>query len=339
MKIADIEIGPGGTFIVAEIGNNHGGDMETAERLIRAAAGAGVDAVKFQTFKTERFISTGEKTYGHAEGSHRSQFDRFKSFEFSPGQWRELAQTARDQGLIFISSVFDRESCDLMEPLVSAFKIASGDIDNLPLLRYVRGKGKPVIISTGCCSLHEIEHAVKMFDQENLAVLHCVASYPVEKAEDVNLRSIPFMARALSVPIGYSDHTIGLLACLGAVILGAAVIEKHFTLDKTIAGGDHRLSADPDDMKELVRGIRWIEDALGFYEKTAAPCEADMKHVIRRGLYAVRDMAAGEDISEEDMIPLRPVKGVPALEIDKVTGLKLKRDIARGEPIFFEDLE
>ncbi|MFC1866657.1 N-acetylneuraminate synthase family protein [Thermodesulfobacteriota bacterium] len=339
MKISSFEIGKDRTFIVAEIGNNHGGDVETAKRMIEAAATCSVDAVKFQTFRTECLISMGARTYDHAKGSHKSQFERFKSFEFSPGHWQELARTSEDQGLIFMTSVFDPESSDIMEPLVSAFKIASGDIDNVPLLRHVKGKNKPIIISTGCSNMKEIERTVMMLDPDNLAVLHCIATYPVERAEDMNLRSIPFMRKALSIPVGYSDHTIGAVTCLGAVALGAAIIEKHFTLDKNISGGDHRLSADPDDMKELVKGIRWLEASVGKFEKQVAECEANMKPVIRRGLYAARSLSAGESISEKDVIPLRPMEGVSVSETDTALGLKTKRDISKGEAIFLDDLE
>lgn len=350
MKINDFEIGKK-AFVIAEIGSNHNGDFETAKKLIERAAECKVDAVKFQTYRAKKLIIKGAETLAHVSGEHKTQFERLESLEFALEEWTELSEIAKKRGLIFLSTPFDRESADFLDTLVPAFKISSGDLTNLPLIRHVIKKRKPIILSTGLSNTDEIEKIINEVPKENLILLHCVASYPTP-LEELNLNSIPFLKEKFEVPVGYSDHSIGTLACKIAVALGACIVEKHFTLDKNQEIGDHKLSADPEDMKELIKEIEMnndldkievekdlLEKILGNYEKRPAPSEFSMIEKMRRSLYAAQDIKAGTVLEGNMLIPLRPAKGISPMEIDSVVGKKVKTDLKEGDVLSEDALE
>jgi len=337
MRIGDVEIGTR-VFVVAEVGSNHNGDFAVARELVRAAAQAGADAVKFQVYRGDRLVQKDQATLSHVRGLHRTQRERFQRLEFIQAQWEELAGVARDAGIVFFASVFDEESADRMDPLMPAFKIASGDLTNLPLLRHVAKKGKPVILSTGMATVEEIAEAIEVLPQDRLVLLHCVSSYPTP-LEEANLRAIPFLRERFAVPAGYSDHTTGITACLAAVALGAVALEKHFTFDKSQLLGDHRLSADPNDLARLVSGVREIERALGRPEKVPGETERRMREAMRRSLYTRRALPAGALLEAEDVICLRPAGGLPPSALDRVIGRRVRRPLAAEELLREEDLE
>ena len=325
-------------LIVAEIGNNHEGDMDTARRLVQAAAACGVDAVKFQTFKTEHFVSR----------SDTARFARLRSFELSPSQFAQLAELAHALGLLFISTPLDLASAAFLEPLVDAFKIASGDIDFYPLLERVARSGKPLIISTGASDWPQVARTVSFVQhvwathhiRGQLAVLHCVSSYPVP-AEQANLRAITFLATHLApqIPVGYSDHTLGLDAALLAVALGARLIEKHFTLDKQFSDfRDHHLAADPPEMHELVQRIRLATCLLGSGEKVIQPQEATAVMAIRRSIVAATDLPKGHRLTWSDLAWVRPAGGLPPGEESRLLGKVLRRDVQSGERLLETDV-
>jgi sialic acid synthase SpsE len=339
VKIGPHEIGTGRAFITAEIGSNHNGSFDTALALVRAAAAAGADAVKFQTYHAEQLIDPTVPTMAHVRGVHKTQFERFKSLQFTPDQWATIASTAAGLGLVFFSTPFDPDAADLLDPLVPAFKIASADLTNVSLIRHVARKGKPVIVSTGMGTVDDIRAAAALVPAGQLVLLHCVSAYPTPM-EAANLRAIPYLASEFpGTPVGYSDHTLGTLACLGAVALGAAFVEKHFTNDKAQAIGDHKLSADYDEFGRLVRDIRALEEALGTPGKDVEVCETPMLTVMRRGLAAARPIEAGTVLTADLLLPIRPLRGVPAYRFDDLVGKRVKRALQAAEFIEYEDVE
>lgn len=258
VRIGQREVGDGlPTFVVAEVGINHGGNVEIAKRLIAAAAKSGAEAVKFQTYRTEKRVTRDSPI-----------FDILKKCELGEAAHRELARTARDAGIHFFSTPFDPESVELLESLdVPAYKIASFDIVNLSLIRSAAAKGRPLIVSRGMASAVEIDRAIEVMDtaRAGYVLLHCVSAYPL-KPEDANLRTIATLKRRYACPVGYSDHTIGVEVPVLAVAAGACAIEKHFTLDRNTPGPDHALSADPKDLATMVQRIRALEPILGLGE-------------------------------------------------------------------------
>jgi N,N'-diacetyllegionaminate synthase len=324
-------------LIVAEIGNNHEGDFSVAEKLVRTAAECGVDAVKFQTFKTEQYVSRSDK----------QRFDRLKSFELTSDQFSRLSELAHSLGLKFISTPLDLESVGFLEKIVDCLKVASGDITFYPLIRKIAVTKRPIILSTGVSDLMQIRKTIHYVEQcwkqigfsGTLAVLHCVSCYPLNP-DDANLRSIPFLARDLNQEIGYSDHTLGIEACCAAVALGATIIEKHFTLDKQFSDfRDHQISADPADMIELVRRARLVSRMLGRSEKRVMPCAELLQTVVGRSVAFNRSLSRGHAISSADLIWVRPAGGIPPGEEEKFFGRKLKRTVAPGELLTATDFE
>jgi N,N'-diacetyllegionaminate synthase len=317
MKIGDFNVG-NKAFIVAEIGNNHNGDFETAKMLVREAARAGADAVKFQTFDPDKIVHKDVAPPAHARGVHKTQRERLASIALDHDEYEALAQLASSVGVVFLSTPFDEDSVEFLDKLVPAFKIASGDVTNIPLLKLVAKKRKPVIISTGMATDDEIQDAVDLFPREDVILLHCIAQYPTPIGE-ANLKSIPYLHKKFNVLSGYSDHTIGLSACKTAIALDAVLIEKHFTWDKTQPVGDHKLSMDPNDLVELVKDVRQIESLLGSYGNPLQG-EKEARRIMRRSLYASRDIKAGEIISDDMCIALRPADGMEPKEIYNIYG-------------------
>lgn len=320
-------------FVVAEIGNNHEGNFEVACRMVDAAADAGVDAVKFQTFQTQLFTSRADP----------ARFERLSKFELSHDQFAQLERRVRGRGLIFLSTPLDLVSARFLEPLVDVFKVASGDNDFWPLIAQICATGKPLIISTG---LADLAHVARVTDfvraagaGDRLAFLHCVCAYPAPTGE-VNLRAIPRMAAELGVPIGWSDHTLGPDACLAAAAIGARIIEKHFTLDKNFSSfRDHQLSADPAEMRLIVDGVRRVEQLLGVPEKRVQPSEEANQRAARRSIAAAAPLARGHRIRAEDLIWVRPAIALPPGNESRLIGRVLGRDVAAGEAIAERDVD
>jgi N,N'-diacetyllegionaminate synthase len=320
-------------FIVAEIGNNHEGSFARAEEMIGRAKEAGADAVKFQTIVPEKLASA-------ADTARIAQLTRF---QFSYAQFEALAKTAERAGITFLSTPFDIESVAALDPLVPAFKIASGDNDFFPLLEAVAGTGKPILMSTGLSDLDGVARAKRVIEaawqragrRGDLALLHCVVSYPAAPA-DATLLAIRDLA-TLGCTIGYSDHTIGNAAAVLSVALGARVIEKHFTLDKNQSDfHDHKLSADPRDLAELVRRVREAEILLGSGGKRVLPCEAAVRERVRRGIAASRDLAPGTVVAASDLTWVRPRAGLAPGREAELIGRRLTVAIPRGAPILPE---
>jgi len=330
MKINEQIIGEGRAFIIAEAGLNHNGDFDTALVLIKKARECGADAVKFQTLNAEKLISPDTPAYKKSSGKSQSQFERFQKLEFSRDQWGQLSQASDKEGICFMSTPFDKESVDLLDPLVEVYKVSSGDITNYILLRHIASKGKKVIVSTGASDVDEIDKVLDIFDHGQVVLLHCVSLYPTP-VDKVNLLSIKFLKDRYKCPVGYSDHTIGSDISLAAAIMGADIIEKHFTLSKDQEGGDHALSADPDELKGLINAIRKIETSIGDYNKSIIEEERAVRKLIRRGLAAGTHMSIGHSLLEKDLVPLRPLKGIPVECAGEFIGMKLVKDIHEGE--------
>jgi len=322
-------------LVVAEIGNNHEGDVALAERMVREAAGAGADAVKLQTFRTEAYVTPAETR----------RFDQLKRFELGDPAVARLADLARAAGVLFLTTPFDLESVDVVAPWVPAFKIASGDLTVPALLGRVAAKGKPMILSTGMAVPDEIEEALALIRAatpgplvDRVALLHCVSSYPTP-ADQANLRSIPFLRERFGLTVGYSDHTLGTLAAVAAVALGARIVEKHFTYRREgQTFGDHQLSAEPAEFADMVRRIRQVERLRGAYDKVCQPAEEPVRQVARRSLAAARPLSRGATIDEDDLTWLRPATGIPPKDQARVVGRTLTRDIAAGAVLTWDDL-
>lgn len=324
-------------FIIAEAGVNHNGDLELAKKLVDAAVEAGADAVKFQTFKAEEVVTPGAERAQYQKdnmpGKDESQLEMIKRLELSYAQFRELYAYCRQKGIIFLSSPFDPESIDFLAELgVPYFKIPSGEITNYPFLRRIAGKKRPVILSTGMATLGEVEGALQVLREagaKDITLLHCTTNYPA-LLEEVNLRAMLTMKQAFALPVGYSDHTMGIAVPIAAAALGAEVIEKHLTLDRNLPGPDHSASLEPGEFKEMVVAIRQVEKSLGDGIKRPAPGELAVMPAARRSLVAARDIAAGEMITESCLTARRPGTGIPPNFWDVVVGRQARRDIAAG---------
>ena len=328
-------------FIIAEAGVNHNGSVELAKKLIDAAKDAGADAVKFQTFKTENVVvkDAQKAEYQKETTGEGSQYEMIKKLELAEEDFRELADYAKEKDIMFLSSPFDKESVDLLHELdVPAFKVGSGEITNLPLLRYIAKKGKPIILSTGMSTLGEIEEALDVIRSEgveDIILLHCVSNYPA-RIEDVNLRAMGTLKQAFKLPVGFSDHTLGITAPIAAVALGACVIEKHFTLDRNLPGPDHKASLEPDELKEMVKDIREVEKALGNGIKKPTKEEEEVKKVARKSIVAKVDISKGAIITEEMLDVKRPGTGIEPKYLKFIIGRKTKEDIKKDDVIRFE---
>ncbi len=323
-------------FVIAEAGVNHNGDLELARRLVDAAAEAGADAVKFQTFSADRLATAAAPQADYQRrntGIEESQRAMLHRLELTAEAHRELMARCRERGILFLSSPFDEDSADFLEELgVPAFKIPSGELTNVPFLAHVARKGRPLIVSTGMATLDEVRQAVETIRQAGsppLALLHCVSSYPAQPA-DVNLRAMATLREAFAAPVGFSDHTDGVEIALAAVALGACIIEKHFTLDRNLPGPDHKASLEPAELTSLAAAIRRVEAALGDGVKRPAKCEADAARVARKSLVAARDLSAGSVLRREDLAIRRPGTGLPPSALARVVGMLAKEDIAAG---------
>jgi len=328
-------------LIIAEAGVNHNGDMAMAKGLIDAAADAGADLVKFQTFNADRLVTRSAKKADYqiqAIGSGESHHEMLRRLELDLAMHEELIAHCAKRGIAFFSTGFDIESIDMLIGLgQDHFKIPSGEITNLPYLRHIGKQNKNVILSTGMATLGDVEAALAALEQAgtartNLTVLHCTTEYPTPMNE-VNLRAMQSMHQAFGVPVGYSDHTAGIEVAVAAVAMGATVIEKHFTLDRTLPGPDHQASLEPHELKAMVSAIRNIEIALGDGVKRLTPSEDRNKNVVRKSLVASQAIKAGETFSAQNMTCKRPGSGITPMRWDDVVGRVAKRDFAADELI------
>lgn len=324
------------TLVIAEIGNNHEGQIDVAKRLVEQAAECKVDAVKFQTFQTDAFVSPFDS----------ARVERMRKFELSPEQFSELRELTHSLGMLFISTPLDMPSVKVLTPLVDAFKIASGDNDFFPLIQAVCETGLPLIVSSGVTDLKQIAITKSFIEQvweeqeidSDLAVLHCVSNYPTQN-EDANLLVIDELRNELEIEVGYSDHTLGNDACVVATALGASIIEKHFTLDKNFSDfRDHAIAADPPEMAQLVKQIRKCEKLLGSRAKRVLACEKEMAGLIRRSIVADKDLPAGHCLTMEDLTWMRPGNGLQPGKEEQLIGQRLSRDVRRGESIELKDV-
>ena len=346
VKIGDRLVGRGQPcFIIAEAGVNHNGDINMAKKLIDVAKEAGADAVKFQTFKAEEVLTPGAEKAGYQKETTspaESQFDMIKKLELSEKDFEDLFSYAREKEIVFLSSSFDKGSVDLLDRLgLPAFKIASGEINNFPFLKCIATKGKPIILSTGMSTLKEVEEALNAIRNEGIEeiiLLHCVSCYPA-RIENTNLKAMETLRQAFELPVGLSDHSLGIIVPIAAVALGACVIEKHFTLDKNLPGPDHRASLEPGELKEMVRVIRDIEKALGDGVKRPVAEEEEVKKVARRSIVARVDIPEGIIITQDVLALRRPGTGIEPKNLDMVIGKRTKRNIKSGELITFAEVQ
>lgn len=323
-------------IIIAEAGVNHNASMEMARRMLREAARAGADYVKFQTAVPELVISSiAPKAEYQKEttGEGESQLDMCRAIHLPLSAYAELAELCREEGIGFMSTPFDLVSIDTLAPLgMDYWKIPSGEITNLPYLRKIASKGGKVILSTGMSTLDEVETAVSVLEKggiprRDVILLHCTTQYPTPM-KDVNLRAMDTLATLGCGGTGYSDHTLGIEVPIAAAARGAAVIEKHFTLDKNLPGPDHRASLEPAELKAMVDAVRNIEVALGTGVKTAAPSEVANINVARKSIVAARDIKCGETFTEENITVKRPGGGINPMLWDDVIGKRASRDFA-----------
>ena len=332
-------------FIVAEAGVNHNGSMDTAHRLIDTAAESQVDAVKFQAFVTEEVISpaTPKADYQvQTTGKDDGQFEMAKALELSAAQQAELKEHCERSGLLYLCTPYDMPSVDALDAMdVAAFKIASTDVTNTPLLGHIADKGRPVILSTGWSTLGEIEAAVTVLRDGGLdgkiAILQCTSEYPAP-VEDANLRAIKTLEVAFGCPVGFSDHTEGIGAAPWAIAAGACLLEKHFTLDRNMEGPDHRASLEPEELSQLVTLVRQVEAALGTGVKRIMPSEAPNKPRMQKSLVTRRAIPVGTRIEADDLTCKRPGTGLPPSWLDRVVGQPAARDLEANEVLLMSSI-
>jgi N,N'-diacetyllegionaminate synthase len=329
------------TLIIAEAGVNHNGELALALQLVDAAADAGVDMVKFQTFTADRLVTihAGKADYqNQSTDAGETQHTMIRRLELTRGMHETLINKCKSRGIQFFSTGFDVKSLDMLSELgLNSFKIPSGEITNLPYLRHIGHYRKEIILSTGMATLGEIETALDVLEHAGtprscVTVLHCNTEYPTPMA-DVNLRAMLAIRDAFGVAVGYSDHTSGIEVAIAAVALGATVIEKHFTLDRKLPGPDHIASLEPDELKAMVRAIRNVEEALGDGIKRPSASEAKNKPVVRKSLVATRTIRVGELFDESNLGVKRPGTGVSPMRWDEFIGRKAIRNFAVDELI------
>lgn len=332
-------------FIIAEVGINHNGDINIAKKMIDVAIECGVDAVKFQTFKAEDFISDKNEKYTYYSNGKKiceSMYEMFKRYEFSKEEWIEISNYCVEKNIEFFSTPQNSTDLDFLLNLydMPCIKVGADDLTNLELMKYYASKQKPMIISSGMAYASEIEDAVETIRKEgneNIIVLHCISSYPAE-AEEVNLNKIKTIEKLFDLNVGFSDHTIGTVASVGATVLGVKVIEKHFTLDKNLEGPDHWFSSEPKELKQLVESVRYIEIAMGTSKLIPTSKELEMRKIARRSIVASRDISEGEVLKAEDIVFKRPGTGIEPKNKKFVIGQKVTRDIKKNELIKIQDL-
>jgi N,N'-diacetyllegionaminate synthase len=332
-------------FIIAEAGVNHNGDLLLAQQLIDVAYEAGADAIKFQTFKTEKLvtISAGKAEYQNKnDPDTNTQYTMLKKLELSAADFKKLSAYAKKRGIIFLSTAFDNESIDLLTRLnVPAFKVPSGEITNFPYLKKIAQQKKPVILSTGMSTLDEVKEAVACLRDEgcsDLVILHCTTSYPAPPGS-VNLRVMDTLIDVFHLPVGYSDHTEGIAVSIAAVARGACIIEKHITLDRTLPGPDHAASLEPEDLRKMVAGIRTVEQALGKSDKTPHSCEYGNRSIARKSVIAAIPVPKGSVLTERMLALKRPGDGIEPKFLPELLGKRVKIAIKQDALITWDMVE
>lgn len=328
----------GKTYIIAEAGVNHNGSLKLACKLVDAAKEAGVDCVKFQTFKAKNLVSrnASKAEYQKETTGDGSQEDMLKKLELSYDEFLELKKYCDSVGISFLSTPFDFESIDFLNSVDMPFwKIPSGEVTNYPYLVALANTQKPIIMSTGMCCLDEIRAAIRVLKDngsQDIKLLHCNTEYPTP-FEDVNLRAMQTLKDEFGLEVGYSDHTKGIEVPIAAVAMGATIIEKHFTLDRNMEGPDHKASLEPDELKNMVRSIRHIEEAIGSGTKKPSPSETKNKAVARKSIVAKTKIAVGEFLTEDNITVKRPGTGISPMKWPEVIGTKAIRDFDEDELI------
>ncbi len=329
------------TFIIAEAGVNHNGRIELAKKMIEVAAEAGVDVVKFQSFKAENLVSINTPKAEYQKkttDATESQFEMIKKLELDVESHKILMEHCNKRNIMFLSSPFDLDSIDLLVELgLDIFKIPSGEITNLPYLQKIGKLNKKVILSTGMADLGEIEDALDILieagtSKENITVLQCNTEYPTP-FEDVNLKAMLSIKNAFGIETGYSDHTTGIEIPIAAVAMGATIIEKHFTLDKNMEGPDHKASLEPNELKAMVTAIRNVEIGLGDGVKKPSPSESKNKPIARKSIVAAIDIKKGEKITEKNLAIKRPGNGISPMRWNEIIGMEAQKDYRKDELI------
>ena len=335
-------------IIIAEAGVNHNGDYENAKKLILAAANAGADYVKFQTFKADKLVTKesqkAEYQIINLKENGDTQYEMLKKLEMPEAWHYDLIKYANDCGIKFLSTGFDEDSIDFLDSLnIDLFKIPSGEITNKPYLEHIAKKGKPIVISTGMSNLQEIKDAVVVLQAHQIAknkitILHCNTEYPTPM-QDVNLLAMKTIQNELGVQVGYSDHTLGVEVPIAAVALGAVLIEKHFTLDRNLVGPDHLASLTPEELKQMVTSIRNIELAIsGNGVKEASESEKKNINIARKSIHIKNDLTSGHIIKMEDLIMKRPGDGISPMQLDQIVGKKTLADLKKDNKLTFKDI-
>lgn len=329
-----------GIFIIAEAGVNHNGSLETAKKLVDSAAQAGADCVKFQTYITEEdtsvFAAQADYQKQNTGDGAQSQYEMLKKLELDYEEFRELKRYCEEKGILFLSSAFELRSIDFLEELgIPFWKIASSEITNYPFLKKIAQTGKPIVMSTGMCTLQEIRQAMDVLlscGDRKIVLLQCNTEYPTPM-QDVNLRAMLGLQREFGCPVGYSDHTQGIEIAVAAAALGAVIIEKHFTLDKQMEGPDHIASLEPKELETMVRAIRNVETALGSADKEISESERKNRTAARKSIVAARDIRCGEILTEENIAAKRPGGGISPMRWEELLGQRAVRDFKRDEMI------
>lgn len=340
MEIDGISIGSDhDPFFIAEAGVNHNGSLDRAKKLIDVAADAGADAVKFQTFSTDRLVTRDAATAAYQESTteETNQYEMLKRYELDRSEHKTLLDHCSELDITFLSTPFDPQSADMLADLdVIAFKIGSGDLDNHPLLAHIAEHGLPMIVSSGMATMDEVTAAYDTIHSANPSVdvvfLHCTSSYPT-KVHDVNLRAMRTMAEELSTPVGYSDHTTLTEVPALATAAGACVIEKHFTLDSELPGPDHETSLEPNELREAINRVEVANAVLGSSEKQPVPAEVETRSTARKSIHAAVNIDAGTILTNADLKIVRPADGLSPRKYESVVGAKALVEIERGEPI------
>ena len=328
-------------FIIAEAGVNHNGSLELAKKLIDVAVEASADAVKFQTFKADKIVTMFAQKADYQKqttSTDETQYEMIKKLELDENAHRVLISYCKDKGIMFLSTPFDHDSIDLLNSFeMPIFKIPSGEITNLPYLRHIGGLSKEVILSTGMANLREVQDALEVLimagaSEEKITVLHATTEYPCP-IDEVNLRAMQTIKATFGVKVGYSDHTQGIEVPIAAVAMGASIIEKHFTLDRTMDGPDHKASLEPDELKAMVQAIRQIEQALGDGVKEPSESERKNIFVTRKSILASRPIEIGETFSENNLVVKRPGNGISPMRWYEIIGHKATRNFSADELI------
>lgn len=340
-SIGNIPISNSHPFLIAEAGVNHEGSLETAFEMIDAAAEAGADMIKFQSYKAETLASKNSPAYwDRRKEPIGSQYELFKKYDaFGDQEYLKISKRCKEKNILFLATPFDKHFIDFLESLMPAYKIASADITNHPLLKRIAQKKKPIILSVGASYLSEVEEAIRVIIKagaDQIALLHCVLEYPT-RAKNANLLTIPFLKSVFpDVTIGWSDHIkpeYGCLSLLAAWMNGAEILEKHYTLDKTLSGNDHYHAMDPDDIHDFREKQQCIQSMLGKYGKTVLPCEKTPRKYARRSLVAAKDIPAGSVIKDDMITAKRPGIGISPSYIDILIGRKTSTQISEDELI------